>query len=55
VTCAGGSCAVTTSANAVLPGSVVPGKQAVVQVFRIRINDSYPTGTLFAQQGIYIP
>jgi hypothetical protein len=55
VTCASGNCSVTTSANAVLAGSVVPGKEAVVQVFRIRINDNFPTGTLFAQQGIYIP
>jgi hypothetical protein len=55
VTCSSGNCTVTTSANAVLPGSVVPGKQAVVQVFRVRINDNFPSGTLFAQQGIYIP
>lgn len=49
----GSDCNVTTSANTVVPGSVVPGKQAVVQVFRIRINDA--TNVLFQQQGIFIP
>lgn len=49
----GSDCNVTTSANTVIAGSVVAGKQAVVQVFRIRINDH--TNALFAQQGIYIP
>jgi hypothetical protein len=55
VTCTSGTCTVNTSANAVLAGSVVPGKQAVVQVFRVRINDGFPSGNLMAQQGIYIP
>jgi hypothetical protein len=49
----GSTCSVTTSANTVVPGSVVPGKASVVQVFRIRQSDS--TNTLASQQGIYIP
>ena len=49
----GSDCNVTTSANTVVPGSVVAGKQAVVQIFRIRINDN--TNVLFQQQGIFIP
>ena len=55
VTCTSGNCTVTTSANAVLAGSVVPGKQAIVDVFRLRVNDGFPSGQLLAQQGIYIP
>jgi hypothetical protein len=49
----GSNCSVSTTANTVIPGSVVAGKEAVVQVFRIRVNDS--TNTLFQQQGIFIP
>jgi hypothetical protein len=49
----GSDCNVTTTANTVIAGSVVAGKQAVVQTFRIRVNDF--TNTLFAQQGIFIP
>jgi hypothetical protein len=49
----GSDCNVTTSANTVVPGSVVPGKQAVVQIFRIRISDYQ--NVLFQQQGIFIP
>jgi hypothetical protein len=49
----GSTCNIATTANTFMPGSVVAGKEAVVQVFRIRVNDS--TGTLFQQQGIFIP
>lgn len=49
----GSTCSVTTSANTVVPGSVVPGKASVVQVFRIRQADS--SNVLASQQGIFIP
>ena len=49
----GSTCSVATTANTFMPGAVVAGKEAVVQVFRIRINDGL--GTLFQQQGIFIP
>jgi hypothetical protein len=49
----GSNCSLSTAANTFMPGSVVPGKEANVQVFRIRVNDS--TGTLFQQQGLFIP
>jgi hypothetical protein len=49
----GSTCSVTTSANTVVPGSVVPGKASVVQVFRIRQADF--RNVLASQQGIYIP
>ena len=49
----GSTCNVATTANTVIPGSVVVGKEAVTQVFRIRVNDHL--GALFQQQGIFIP
>ena len=43
----------TTTANTVVPGAVVSGKQAVVQLFRVRVNDD--AGNLFMQQGVFVP
>jgi hypothetical protein len=58
----GSTCAANTSADAVLPGAIKEGKQTVIGVFRIRVNDSGPNGTradaddrLFQQQGVYVP
>jgi plastocyanin len=58
----GSNCNLATSADAILAGAVVEAKQTVVQVFRVRVNDSGADGVrgnaddvLFAQQGIYIP
>jgi hypothetical protein len=58
----GATCAVNTTANAVMPGLVQEDRQAVVQVFRVRVNDSGANGApgdsddkLFAQQGVFIP
>jgi hypothetical protein len=58
----GSSCSLDTTADAVQPGAVKEGKQAVLQVFRVRLSDSGADGvlgnsddTLFAQQGVYIP
>jgi hypothetical protein len=53
----GSTCSVKTSANAVVPGVVVAGKEANVQIFRIRVvqSDGSPPGNLLLQQGIYVP
>jgi hypothetical protein len=49
----GSFCSASTSANALLPGSVVSGKRTVWQAFRVRVLDS--GNRLFQQQGIYVP
>jgi DNA-binding beta-propeller fold protein YncE len=49
----GSDCNVTTTANAVTPGTLVAGKLTSITVFRLRINDHL--NTLFQQQGILIP
>jgi hypothetical protein len=49
----GSDCNTSTSANAVAPGSVVAGQQAVWNIFRVRVNDS--AGNLFQQQGFFVP
>jgi hypothetical protein len=58
----GGTCAVTTTANAVVPAAVKDGKRAIVEVQQIQILDGGPDGTmgtapntLFEVQGIFIP
>jgi hypothetical protein len=58
----GGTCSANTSANAVVPGSVLDGKRAVVEIGQLQINDGGASGTagaadatLFAVQGIFIP
>jgi hypothetical protein len=58
----GSTCAVTTSANAVVPGAVKDGKRAIVEIGQLTITDGGPDGvvattpnTLFAVQGIFIP
>jgi acyl-homoserine-lactone acylase len=59
----GATCAVSTSANALVPGAVTDGKRAVVQVGQVRVNDGGPDGLAataagngkFAVQGVFIP
>jgi hypothetical protein len=58
----GATCAASTTADALTPGSIKEGKQAVLQLFRVRLDDSGPNGVrgdsddrLFAQQGFYVP
>ena len=55
-------CTVNTTINAVTPGAFVAGKSAVVQAFRVRLNDAGVNGTrgdgddsLFEQQGFLAP
>jgi hypothetical protein len=49
----GSTCSASTTANTLVPGAVSAGRQALVQVFRVRVYDS--ADTLFEQQGVYIP
>jgi hypothetical protein len=61
-TAVGGLCAITTTANAVVPGAVKDTKRAIVEVGQIQIFDGGADGvaasdpnTLFEVQGIFIP
>ena len=54
--------AITTTANAVVPGAVKDGKRAIVEIGQIQISDGGTDGvaatdpnTLFSVQGIFIP
>jgi len=58
----GGLCTANTSANATVPGSVLDGKRAIVEVGQLTITDGGADGqnattpnTLFEIQGIFIP
>jgi hypothetical protein len=58
----GSNCGVNTTANAVVPGSVINGRKAVVEFGEIQLLDSGPDGVRgntddqrFATQGIYLP
>jgi hypothetical protein len=59
---AGSNCAVTTSANAIIPGAVVESERTVWQVLRVDVNDGGPDGiaatadnTLFETEGLFVP
>jgi hypothetical protein len=58
----GSTCALDSSADAISPGAIKENKATVLQVFRLRLNDSGPNGVrgdsddrLFATEGVYIP
>jgi hypothetical protein len=58
----GSNCGVNTTANALVPGSVIAGKQAVVEVGEVQDLDLGPDGSRgnaddqrFATQGLYLP
>jgi hypothetical protein len=59
---AGGRCTYGTGASAVTPGLIQESKDTVVQVFRVRVNDSGADGVrgnaddrTFSTEGIFIP
>jgi hypothetical protein len=59
---AGSDCGATTSFDAVSPGSIGEHRAAVLQAFRVRVNDSGPNAIRgdgddrrLASQGIYVP
>src|SRR5207253_958763 len=60
----GSTCEVNTTANTLMPGLIQEQRQAVVQVFRVRIYDSGLNGTrengtgddkIFAHGGVFVP
>ena len=59
----GATCAIATTADAVLPGMVKEGARAIWQMGQIRLFDGGPDGdgsthsgnTLFAAQGLFVP
>jgi len=61
-TISGSNCGTNTTANALVPGSVINGKQAVIEVGEVQTVDSGPNGSrgdsddeVFATQGIFLP
>ena len=59
----GGACTVSTTANAVVPGSVIDGQRAIWALGAIRVMDGGPDGdadtagdnSVFATQGLFVP
>jgi hypothetical protein len=58
----GGSCAVSTSLDALVPGTVVEGQRATWQLDQVTVSDGGSDGsvsstpnTLFARQGVFVP
>jgi glucose/arabinose dehydrogenase len=58
----GATCAVSTTADTLMPGFAKQGRRAVLQVFRVRVSDSGANGIrsdsddrLFAQEGLFAP
>jgi hypothetical protein len=61
-TTVGSTCAVTTTADAVMPGVVKEGRRAIWQMGQVRVNDGGSDGNvsttpngLFAVQGVFVP
>ena len=61
-TAVGSTCAITTTANAVVPGAVKDTKRAIIEISQLQITDGGTDGvvattpnTLFEVQGIFIP
>jgi hypothetical protein len=61
-TTTGSTCAVTTTANTLVPGAVSAGKRAVWELGQVKVFDGGPDGlastqpnTLFADQGVFVP
>jgi hypothetical protein len=63
VPCSGSSCAISTTANAVMPGSVAGGNRTVWQLGQVKVYDGGSDGlasttvdnTLFMDQGVFTP
>jgi hypothetical protein len=61
-TTVGATCAVTTTADSVLPGTVSEGKRAIWELGQVEVFDGGPDGlastadnTVFARQGVFVP
>jgi hypothetical protein len=63
VPCATSHCAVATTANAVMPGSVLEGKRAIWELGQVQVYDAGADGlasttgdnTLFMDEGVFVP
>jgi hypothetical protein len=63
VPCSASSCAVSTTANALVPGAVLEGKRAIWQLDQVKVYDGGSDGlasttagnTLFMDQGVFVP
>jgi hypothetical protein len=59
----GGACTLSSSFNAILPGSVIEGRRAIWELNEVDVYDGGPDGqastafdnTLFARQGVFVP
>jgi hypothetical protein len=58
----GSSCSANTTADAVTPGLIKEDRSTVLQIFRLRVNDSGTDGVrgnsddaIFATQGVFVP
>jgi hypothetical protein len=58
----GSVCGVNTTSNSLVPGSVIAGKQAIVEAGEVVAIDAGPNGVpgdsdgeIFATQGLYLP
>ena len=58
----GGTCSVSSSFNAIVPGAVVAGKRAIWELGAVDVFDGGPDGLtstspnlLFARQGVFVP
>jgi hypothetical protein len=61
-TTVGGTCALTTTFNSVMPGAIVESQRSIWQMAEIKVFDGGPDGvastapnTLFADQGVFVP
>jgi hypothetical protein len=61
-TAIGATCGVSTSFDAIMPGSIVEGRRAIWQLSDVLVTDggsdgdtSTPGNTLFARQGVFVP
>jgi hypothetical protein len=62
-TAEGGRCALTSSFDALMPGSVVAQKRAIWELGTVQVFDGGPDGqasttsgnTLFERQGVFVP
>jgi hypothetical protein len=58
----GAACSIATSANSVLPGTIIESKRTIVQLAQVRVYDGGSDGlaatapnTLFEVQGLFVP
>jgi hypothetical protein len=63
VPCAGSSCALATTANALAPGLILEGKRSVWELGQVKVYDGGSDGlasttsdnTLFMDEGVFVP